>query len=115
MSQIQSVSQVTFSKEVLECPLPVVIDFYANWCNPCRRLAPMLERMSKHYADQIRFVKVNTDDEAVLAEQFNVTNLPTLVFLDEGQVVSQLTGLMSEEQLQNKLTEWLARRDPASP
>lgn len=91
------------------------IDFYANWCGPCRRLAPMLERMAQHDADQIRFVKVNTDDEAVLTEQFNVTNLPTLVFLDEGQVAFQLTGLMAEEQLQDKLTQWLARRDPARP
>lgn len=75
----------------------------------------MLERMAQHYADQIRFVKVNTDDEAVLTEQFNGTNLPTLVFLDEGQVAFQLTGLMAEEQLKNKLTQWFARRHPARP
>ncbi|MDG2014709.1 MAG: thioredoxin [Pirellulaceae bacterium] len=115
MLPIQSVSQVTFSKEVLESPLPVVIDFYANWCGPCRRLAPTIERVAKIYAGQIKFVKVNTDDEAVLAEQFNVSSLPTLVFLDEGQVVSQFAGLISEEHLKSELNEWIARRNPAYP
>lgn len=82
-----------------------VIDFYATWCGPCKQLAPIVEKMEKKYAGKIAFSRVDVDAEPQLAEQYNITAMPTLVFIKGGEVIDVAVGLMSEAELDNKLQD----------
>ena len=110
MSNVLQVNQQSFQAEVLQSELPVVVDFYASWCPPCRALGPILDRLADEFADQVKFVKVNSDEEQGLASQFKVTGLPTLVFMEDGTSVGQSTGLPEESSLKEKLKTWVASR-----
>ena len=79
--------------------MPVVVDFYADWCSPCRSLSPILDRVSKKFENQAKIVKVNIDQEPALARQFDVSSIPTLAFVIRGEVVGQSAGLPSESEL----------------
>jgi thioredoxin 1 len=107
MSQLQQINASNFEAEVINSRLPVLIDFYADWCPPCRRLAPILDRLSTEFAGRINFVKVNSDEEGELASSFGVTGLPTLVFMENGEVVGQFAGLPPEKELKDELIKWL--------
>lgn len=82
-----------------------VIDFYATWCGPCKQLAPIIEKMEKKYAGKIAFSRVDVDAEPQLAEQYNITAMPTLVFVKGGEVIDVAVGLMSEAELDTKLQD----------
>ena len=99
MSHAKQVSLATFESEVLESSLPVVIDFYADWCAPCRMLGPVLDRVSTAFDGRAKIVKVNIDQEPALAQQFNVSSIPTLAFVLRGEVVGQSAGMPSESEL----------------
>jgi thioredoxin 1 len=97
----KQVSLNNFESEVLESPVPVVVDFYADWCAPCRMLGPVLDRVSSAFDGKAKIVKVNIDHEPGLARQFNVSSIPTLAFVLRGEVVGQSAGLPSEAQLKS--------------
>lgn len=105
MSSLKHVSQATFSSEVVQSPVPVLVDFYADWCGPCRMLAPTLERLSAEFADRARIVKVNVDEEPELASQFQVESIPTLAFFDAGKLVGRTAGLVPETSLRQALSQ----------
>jgi len=88
--------------EVLHSELPVVMDFYAPWCGPCRVLTPALERLAVEFAGQIKFVKVNVDHFPELAAEFGVTGVPTLVLAKDGVFVDEFVGLMPLALLRHK-------------
>lgn len=110
MSNVIHVDQTQFESEVIHSELPVVVDFYATWCPPCRALEPILDRLSESYAGQIKFVKINSDEEPELASRYGVTGLPTLLFIENGTTVGQSAGLPSESELDNHLSQWLLTR-----
>lgn len=110
MSNVQQVNQQDFQAEVLQSEIPVVVDFYASWCPPCRALGPILDRLAVEFADQVKFVKVNSDEEQGLASQYNVTGLPTLVFIENGTNVGQAAGLPAESDLRDNLNKWVAAK-----
>ena len=101
MSRAIHVSLATFENEVLESSLPVVVDFYTDWCGPCRMLAPILDRVSTAFDGKAKIVKVNIDQEPALAQQFNVSSIPTLTFVLKGEVVGQSEGMPSESDLKS--------------
>ena len=107
MSLVKSVTRDTFQSEVLESELPVIVDFYASWCPPCKMLAPMLDQMAVEFDGRIKFVKVDSDEESSLAESFNVTGLPTIVFIENGEHAGQFAGLPQEDMFRNELIDWL--------
>ncbi len=107
MSNLIKVSNATFESEVLNSDLPVVVDFYADWCPPCRMLGPILERLSQEFAGKIKFVKINSDEENALSASFKVTGLPTVMFMDDGRNVGQFAGLPEESALREELNKWL--------
>lgn len=110
MSNVIHVNQQQFETEVRESDLPVLVDFYATWCPPCRALGPILDRLAAEFEGKIKFVKVNSDEEPGLATEFEVTGLPTLVFVDDGEVVGQFSGLPPEDVLRSELSRWVQSR-----
>jgi thioredoxin len=103
MSETINVTMRTFKKEVLESAIPVVVDFWAPWCGPCRTLGPLLETAAKKHAGAVKVVKINVDEEPDLASAFQVKGIPMLMYLKGGKVVDQQTGLPSRVELERKL------------
>jgi thioredoxin 1 len=108
MSRAKEVSLATFENEVLDSSVPVVVDFYADWCGPCRALGPVLDRVSTAFAGKAKIVKVNVDREPALAQQFEVSSIPTLAFVVKGEVVGQSEGLASESDLSQVVRQMIA-------
>ncbi|MBS0261117.1 MAG: thioredoxin [Planctomycetes bacterium] len=108
MSAIQRVGLANFAEEVLESPMPVLVDFYADWCGPCRMIAPALEKLAQEFTGRVRFAKVNIDAEPGLAHHFRVQSIPTLMSFHHGQVVDTLVGVGAPGQLRMVLNRLAA-------
>ena len=98
----------TFKTEVLESDLPVIVDFWAEWCGPCRMISPVLEEMAQEYNDKLKIVKVNVDEESQLAIDYKVTGIPLLGVFHKGQLVKQLVGARPKAAIVGELTEFLS-------
>ncbi len=92
-----------FPTEVLASTQPVLVDFWAPWCGPCKMIAPVLDELATEYADKARIVKVNIDDHQDLAGQYNVRAIPTLLLFKGGQVIEQMVGMKSKRDLKLSL------------
>ncbi len=102
MSEIQ-LTDDTFEKDVLQSPEPVLVDFWAPWCGPCRMLAPIIEEISKEYTGKARVAKINTDDHPNAASRFKISAIPTLLFFKGGKVVEQMVGVHSKAEIKKTL------------
>ena len=96
---IKAVSDASFEQDVLNASKPVLVDFWAEWCGPCRALTPVLEEVAESHNDSIHVVKINIDDNPEMAAKFGVMSIPTLILFKNGQVEAVKTGLMSKSQL----------------
>lgn len=92
---ITNIKRKDFQTEVLLSDRLVVADFYAPWCGPCKELAPVLEELADKYADKIKVVKVNVDEEESIAVRFGVANIPTVIFFKDGKTVASFVGFRS--------------------
>lgn len=97
------VSDGTFDAEVLQSKSLVVVDFWAEWCGPCKRIAPLLEDLAEEYAGKLKVVKVDVDQNQALAERFRIMSIPTLIFFKDGQVVDHVIGAVGRDQLEQKI------------
>lgn len=102
-----NITKNNFEEEVMSSDIPVVVDFSATWCGPCRMLAPVLDELSAEYRDRIRFVKADIDDEPELAARFGVAAVPTLIFLKNGEVREKTVGYRKKEEVEEILFELL--------
>ncbi len=94
-----------FKAQVIDSPIPVLVDFFAVWCGPCQMQTPILEELSEVWKDKIKIVKVDVDQNQELAGQFGVMSIPTLLIFKNGQPMNQLIGLQSKEKLEAIFTE----------
>ena len=96
---ILEVSDESFESEVLKAEKPVLVDFWAPWCGPCRAIAPVIEELVKEYGDKVKFAKCNVDDNPVTPGQYGIKAIPTLIFFNGGKVVDQITGMVAKSKL----------------
>lgn len=101
------VTDANFEEEVLKYQGPVMVDFWATWCGPCRMLAPVIEELAKEYAGKVKVCKLNTDEGPDTSAKYRITSIPTVIFFKNGQVVAQTVGLQSKAALQEKLDSLL--------
>jgi len=97
------VTEENFEGEVLKSNLPVLVDFWAEWCGPCRAIAPVIEEIARDLEGKLKVAKVNVDESGELAARYNIMSIPTLLVFKEGEVVQQIVGAASKDQLLAKL------------
>ncbi|MFZ2538844.1 MAG: thioredoxin [Oscillospiraceae bacterium] len=93
------VSNNSFEKEVLESTIPVLVDFYADWCGPCKMITPIVEELAEEYSDSLKVVKLNVDDADKIATNYSVRSIPTLILFVDGQPKKQVVGFKSKDAL----------------
>jgi thioredoxin 1 len=106
------VTDATFKEEVVDSELPVLIDFWAEWCAPCRMVAPVLEKLAGEYAGKVKIAKVDVDNNQGLAQQFQIMSIPTLMFVKEGKIVGMSAGAAPEPALRDALEQLIALEIP---
>lgn len=107
MSAAASVTDSNFKQEVLESDVPVLVDFWAPWCGPCRMVAPVVDEIADQYAGQIKVVKVNTDENPSVASQYGIRSIPTLMIFKGGQRVDMVVGAVPKTTLASTLEKHL--------
>ena len=96
---VTEITDNSFDSEVLQANVPVLVDFWAPWCGPCKSIAPVLQELAKDYSGKIKIVKINIDDNPKNATNYKVRGIPNLVFFKGGQVVEQIVGAVPKDQL----------------
>ena len=94
MSNAIEVNKSNFEQEVLKASTPVLVDFWATWCGPCRKLGPVLDEIAGEYSEKVKVVKVNTDDNTEVAKQYQISGLPSILVFKDGEAVERMVGLM---------------------
>jgi thioredoxin 1 len=98
-SNIVVLTQENFAREVLQSSTPVLVDFWAEWCNPCRAISPILDELADEYDGRVKIGKVNIEDQQGLATEYGIRAVPTLLLFDKGQVAEQIVGLRNKREI----------------
>lgn len=101
------VTKDNFQAEVLQSDLPVLVDFWAPWCGPCKMMGPIVEEVGKDLGDTVKVVKINVDEAQGLAQEYSILSIPTFMIFKDGQVVDQFAGAMAKDALKEKLSSHL--------
>ena len=104
---VLQVTDDTFEAEVLKSDLPVLVDFWASWCGPCRAIAPVVEELSEQYSGKVKVAKLNVDESPKTPGQYGIRAIPTLIMFKGGQVADQITGAVSKSHIEQALSKLL--------
>ncbi|NJK48813.1 thioredoxin [Candidatus Gracilibacteria bacterium] len=107
VSNVSNVSDATFEQEVLESKIPVLVDFWAPWCGPCRMVAPVVDEIATQYEDKVKVVKLNVDDNSQIATQYKVRSIPNLILFKDGQQVDTVVGAVPKTTLARAIDKHL--------
>ena len=101
----KTVTSVTFEQEVLRSPLPVLVDFWAVWCGPCRIVAPILDELAREWNGAVTVAKVNVDEHPDLAQRFGVQSIPTMILFDQGQIKDRFVGALRKASIKERIEQ----------
>lgn len=104
---VVEVNEQTWDAEVIGSDKPVLVDFWAQWCAPCRIVAPVIEELAGEFSEKVKFAKLNVDDSPRIAGQFQVMSIPTFILFDKGEAKRRFMGAMPKEKFVDELSEWL--------
>ncbi|TYT73745.1 thioredoxin [Desulfobotulus mexicanus] len=104
---VLEIGDADFEKEVLQSDKPVLIDFWAPWCGPCRAMTPIIEEMAKKFEGKAKIAKCNVDDNPITPGKFDVKAIPTLIFFKDGKMVEQVTGMMAKPKIEELLNQMI--------
>ncbi|MFA7407739.1 MAG: thioredoxin [Anaerolineaceae bacterium] len=102
-----NVTDAAFEKAVLQSSLPVIVDFWAPWCGPCKMVAPILDKIAQEYAGKVLVAKVNTDSDSEMAMQYGIQGIPTMLFVFGGKVINRQVGALPEPMLREVIDQFL--------
>ncbi len=105
MEHVLEVTDSTFEKEVVKSDIPAIVDFWAEWCVPCKMIAPVVDEIAKEFKGRIKIVKLNVDDNTKTATDLTVMNIPTLLFFKDGREAGRVSGVVSKRDLLKKIKE----------
>ena len=112
---LQEVTDQDFESIVLQSDVPVLVDFWAPWCGPCKAIGPMIDQLAQEYDGRIRVTKMNVDDNTATPARFGIKSVPTIMFFREGNLFEQISGMVSRPALEKAVEKLLAGTAPASP
>ncbi len=106
MANVVELNDLNFDREVKESNLPVLVDFYANWCGPCRKQLPVVSKIAEQFEGKAKIAKLNVDEGQMKSMEFGITSIPALMIFKDGQIVESMSGLHSESQLTSALNQY---------
>ena len=105
MANAVEITDKTFEKEIIKSDIPAIVDFWAEWCMPCKAMAPVIDELAKEYEGKVKVAKINIDENSQTATDMTVMNIPTIVFFKNGEQTGRLTGAVSKNDLIKKISE----------
>jgi len=107
MADVKEITDATFEEEVMKSEKPAIVDFWADWCMPCKAMGPVIEEIAGTLTDKVKICKINVDQNTKMATDLGVMNIPTMLFFKDGQEKTRVTGVVSKEDLISKANELL--------
>lgn len=107
MGNVAEIHDGNFKSEVVDSNLPVLVDFWATWCGPCRKLSPVIEEISQDYEGKVKFVKLNVQDNTKTAQEYSVSGLPSVMIFNKGQAVERMSGLLPKSKIISNIEKYL--------
>lgn len=107
MSNAVPITSEDFEKEVLKSETPVLVDFWAEWCGPCKMIAPSVDAIAAEYSGKLKVFKLDVDKEPAVAAKYGIMSIPTLIIFNNGEVAEQIVGLMPKQKIEEKITSHL--------
>jgi len=104
---VVDIDDARFDDEVLQSPTPVLVDFWAPWCGPCKAIGPLVSQLAESYQGKVKFLKCNVDDNPVTPGKYGIKAIPTLIFFKDGNVIDQITGMVAKAKLEDSLGKLL--------
>jgi len=110
MSEVKVVTDSTFEEEVVKSTSPVLVDFWAPWCGPCKMMSPVIDAVAAKYGDKVKFVKINTDENSTTATHYQISGIPSLLFFKNGSVLDRVMGYIPEGNLTKFLDKHIGNK-----